>query len=1138
MATRVIGGLGSDVINVAGDVAGDVVSREIEGTTGTINHDVSSNDPLYDGLLVNGIDVTVARGTQGQVIIEESGGFTDVREGGNEDSYIVYLAKAPDSDVFVTVSVSLSSGYEFAAGGDTLVVSGVPVDYDRQIIVDGKTVPVPKRAIVLRFTSALWSKADAQTVWLRAVDDSLAEGDRIVTVNHSVLSDDPDFDHAIVRNVEVTIRDNDQPSIQVVQQGTTPGSPDNTTVVVEGDTTTQLTDAFDVRLGTDPGGTVVVELRPSDDRVVLSGPAGSFSTVTQRSVGNAGVYRVTLDSLNWETGVRVTVQAVDDFVRQDPHYTTITLEAIQGYDGAAEVIVDALVIDNDTAGVVTIESGGGTLVSAGNTTDGPGPGDDYEIRLTQQPTDTVRVALVTDGQTDIAIGGRVQLAAIGGQVALPQFNGDFSISGNTITRINDSALGNFEDEGFAVGQLIRLPGGDFMITALTGTQLTLSGSPGDGTYTGASVSRLVTRGLYTGSVTYDSTTGTLTRADGSSWLDDGFLEGQLFKVDGFDDLLLFKIQSISGTASDRLDVLRVTAKVALPSSGTGVLTFTQWAATVQFSTTNWYELVDIGVVADPWFVLAPGRENLRSFSKRAHLLSGIRGPLAVEGGPTAADRSLRPAVMLPDETNAPLFQIAQQPPEAQQVDVLNVFDDSSREDRTGTMTATALTGFGMGGDVDFSGLLGAGEIMPFGEPSAYPGGISYGSITWDPVTETFATDASTSTIEVLNVLLGEGNDTLTIESTLVPGPDGTGAVAVHGGITVVHGGGNSLLEVRGDFSVNGSSITRLDGVDWADAGFDLGQQVMIDGEVVGVITTINGDTITVGNGTWGTGPFVGRIVAVLDPKTEQERIGGDLIVITGGAGPASPLVVYGDTSQDGIWYSGDPIKQSVRDFGTKPFPGEVGNGTPNFFFPIASPYTYAGNDVIDASALFAGLADDELPTVGFTAYGGIGDDTIYGSQAADYLVGGSGDDEIHGERGSDQIYGDNGVNVDVITRELSIPFVNSSVRAMRDPLTAGEDLLYGDVPGGMASTADTYDDVIFGDYGVVVQDVASALVGAAAGAGFGYFRPTVLPERIENVSRIREIMTVRPEDGADDVIHGNGGPRPNPRRQRRRPHLG
>jgi Ca2+-binding RTX toxin-like protein len=35
-----------------------------------------------------------------------------------------------------------------------------------------------------------------------------------------------------------------------------------------------------------------------------------------------------------------------------------------------------------------------------------------------------------------------------------------------------------------------------------------------------------------------------------------------------------------------------------------------------------------------------------------------------------------------------------------------------------------------------------------------------------------------------------------------------------------------------------------------------------------------------------------------------------------------------------------------------------------------------------------------LPSVGFTAYGGAGNDLIIGSQTGDHLAGGSGDDEI------------------------------------------------------------------------------------------------------------------------------------------------
>ena len=34
----------------------------------------------------------------------------------------------------------------------------------------------------------------------------------------------------------------------------------------------------------------------------------------------------------------------------------------------------------------------------------------------------------------------------------------------------------------------------------------------------------------------------------------------------------------------------------------------------------------------------------------------------------------------------------------------------------------------------------------------------------------------------------------------------------------------------------------------------------------------------------------------------------------------APLVIYGDTSQDGVWYGGDPHNQSLHNFGPKPMP--------------------------------------------------------------------------------------------------------------------------------------------------------------------------------------------------------------------------
>ena len=68
------------------------------------------------------------------------------------------------------------------------------------------------------------------------------------------------------------------------------------------------------------------------------------------------------------------------------------------------------------------------------------------------------------------------------------------------------------------------------------------------------------------------------------------------------------------------------------------------------------------------------------------------------------------------------------------------------------MTSTTLTGFGMSKGLDF------GTGTEFGEPATFPGGISFGTIAF--VNGQFTTDGAKSTIEVLNVLLGQGNDRL------------------------------------------------------------------------------------------------------------------------------------------------------------------------------------------------------------------------------------------------------------------------------------------------------------------------------------------------------------------------------------------
>ena len=72
------------------------------------------------------------------------------------------------------------------------------------------------------------------------------------------------------------------------------------------------------------------------------------------------------------------------------------------------------------------------------------------------------------------------------------------------------------------------------------------------------------------------------------------------------------------------------------------------------------------------------------------------------------------------------------------------------------------------------------------------------------------------------------------------------------------------------------------------------------------------------------------------------------------AGPNSPLVVYGDTSQDGVWYSGHPddvarLRVRRRSRSTRSRTSRTPRTrTTSGCFPLANPYDYAGNDVIDA----------------------------------------------------------------------------------------------------------------------------------------------------------------------------------------------
>ena len=236
--------------------------------------------------------------------------------------------------------------------------------------------------------------------------------------------------------------------------------------------------------------------------------------------------------------------------------------------------------------------------------------------------------------------------------------------------------------------------------------------------------------------------------------------------------------------------------------------------------------------------------------------------------------------------------------------------------------------------------------------------------------------------------------------------------------------------------------------------------------------------------------------------------GSDAIIVTGGGGPVTQLVLYGDTSQDGSWYAGGT---AGIDAGAKPFGGG------RFLFPVGVPFSNPGDDFIDAEALFDDAAPGALPTLGIIAYGGAGNDFILGTQAADMLLGGSGDDVILGERGPDRIWGDSGLIVGVIELSRTVVTANTSVNPSADGLVAGTDILFGEGAANLPGDPGDFDDIIFGDHGMIVFCLAPP----------PYAPPPAPPKRGTHILLARDDSTTT-ADGDDAPSSTTTSPPPLP----------
>ena len=758
-------------------------------------------------------------------------------------------------------------------------------------------------------------------------------------INHSVSSTDPAYDGIFAAGIALNA------SAATGIGGVVVGETGANTTVYEDATAGPKVDTYTLTLDAPRPGTptlVYTTVAPSLDPSRYGLLSGSSIEVSTDGVHYAPSLVITYDSTAsggaanaWERSQVIYVRAITDGVPEGQLSTVIghsTSSTDLAFDKLPVGDVVVQVVDADTRGVVVTQSGHTQVVENG-------PGDGFDVGLTQAPAlgETVSVTLHLD-PTQLAVAA-----------ADPLQSGRFDSGTQTIT----FDTGNWNDP-FHVA--VSAPNnatadGDHESTI----SMTLAAGAG-GVYDGLTDLPLVPVDVHdddTGSVVVGDT-------DGSTVVSPGHSDTYTLQLSKLPTApVTISIMSGPETLASAFNP----ADTRFHAAAGGV------PATVVFDATNWDQPFTVQVSVNP-SPPAPVT-NTETFPAAKHVVADLQGPLVLEGG-TIGDHALHAGVKLPTETDAalPVPVVVSDP--AHDTDTLNVFDDGSTAARTGTLGSISL------GEADALGTIyGAAGL---GVAPAEFGAIS-GLGMGDPVTldlgalgsHTFDGGITYHGMQIVDVLLGTGNDTFGINAT-TPGT-----------ITVVQGGG-----------------------------------------------------------------------------------GADRITVTGGGGAGSPLVVFGDTSQDGHFY--DSTTALI-----------TGHG-----HVFGNP----GNDVIDASATTLGIVID----------GGPGNDTIIGGAGDDQLAGGSGDDTITGGRGADHLYGDDGFNVDLSTR-LSLAL---------QPLTVATDPAAGDAPSGDTlhrgndrMNGGDGNDILIGDFGVIGQTDGT--------------------NRLLSTGNVTTIATRRPDQGGNDSLNGGLG---------------
>ena len=290
-------------------------------------------------------------------------------------------------------------------------------------------------------------------------------------------------------------------------------------------------------------------------------------------------------------------------------------------------------------------------------------------------------------------------------------------------------------------------------------------------------------------------------------------------------------------------------------------------------------------------------------------------------------------------------------------------------------------------EIEFTGDLGSGTLRIYGSDGADVIAAGTDGVNLNAAENSDDVDVTLTTVSMMVVSGGNGNDRLTWD-----GEEGTGSISTIGG-GFDGGAGNDRLagSAATDTIAGGAGV---DTVDYSAATFSVYIPSL---PKTTVTSTIGSDALTGIENAVGS-PAGDYIYGGVAPNVLRGGGGNDVFrggggddVIIGGPGsdridlslaPKRVVVDLAGRTADG---EGHYVLQSIEDVTGSRY-GDRIEGTPG----VNTIYGEAGSDVVDTGA---------------------GNDFIGGSDGGDTLKAGAGDDHVYGEAGPDTIDGGAGYDV-------------------------------------------------------------------------------------------------------------------------------